>query len=360
MSYGVSTTDLSPLVTLKNRWVSGLTYGRVFAAIGLRSSPIYGDTAAARSAAARSAAAGSRARTEATLVSVVLEENGDATLLPLLSKAISGSMLRGNHGKYRVSLLGAGGETLAEGRFDATSVTTHDHPSSMIRAALPRVLGIQAVRVEDVTSGAILVDEQATATAPVVEITEPTGGEVFAGGQLEVSWEASDADGDPLYHLVQFSPDGGWSWQGMRLALSDDPLTASVDVSELIEGRHGLIRVVTSDGINVTDDVTDVFLSVGTNDEPARSNRVGRRLGVRVMSNGRAIVRLRAPGGPDSCISGATVLLKEGKQTIARRRTNASGGARFATPATAGTYRLVAVQERRAALTCLRTTRSIL
>lgn len=348
MSYGPSSTDLSPLVTAKNRWISQTTYTRLFAAIGLNSSPVYPRAATPEAVLVED-------RTDAIMVATLLDENGDATLLPLLSKPLPAFMLGGDPGDFNVSLLGEGGEVLAEGSFEETTITTHDRRSSMIRAVFPFVPGIETVRVEDETTEEVLVEEEASATAPVVEITQPTGGEIFPDGMLEVTWEASDADGDPLYHLVQFSPDGGSSWQGLQMVPPGNPTTASVDVSELIEGNHGLIRVLTSDGINMGQDATDVFFSVGTSDPPATDNKVDRRISLNIKAGKRkAIGKLRAPDGPFSCIEDMRVLLKRNGKTIKRKDTNLFGKVTFRLPKRNGRYRLVAKKRPAALLVCRR------
>ncbi len=85
-----------------------------------------------------------------------------------------------------------------------------------------------------------------SANAPTVTLLAPNGGEVI-GALLAVSWNAFDADGDPLVYTIQFSPDGGATWQALA---TDYPLTSLTQSNpQLPATSTGLVRVIASDGV---------------------------------------------------------------------------------------------------------------
>jgi len=347
MSYGSSSTNLGSLVTSGSNWISDITSDRI-------NSFIVHDVPPRTFSRTLSAAAAveSSGRVDALLIDGVVDEFGNATLLPILRKDLPASLTEpGEPGPYRLRLLDGSGGVLATRSFDVMEVTDHGTHFHLFRQAVPFVDGVARVVVE--RDGDPLLDEVASENAPTVEITAPGGGEIFPDGVLEVAWQASDADGDALRHLVQFSPDGGSSWQGLQLVTPGQPLQATVDVSELITGRHGLIRVVASDGINTGEDTTEVFFSVGTDAQPAKDNLVDRELSLRIRAaRRRAIGALRAPDGPPSCIEDMRVKLKRNGDVIKRGFTNFRGKVRFRLPNQRGRYQLVAPRRRAALLVC--------
>ena len=344
MSYGVSSTDLSPMVTSKRRWISQTTYGRLFAAISLRSSPVYTRAAAA--------AVSGDDRQDSMILQAFIAEGGDVVLLPAIRKMLPESAAEpGPGGDYRIRTFDALGRTLLNRSVEPIEITEHDSRSKLLRVVAPFDPDVSRLVIEH--GGAEVLEETASDAAPVVSITSPAGGETFPDGNLEVRWAASDADGDDLVHLVQFSPDGGSSWQGLQLVGSADPLVATIDVSELIEGRHGLVRVVSSDGFNTGEDQTEVFFSVGTQAAPAADNKVRRGLSLRIKTGKRrAIGKLSAPDGPPSCTSGMRVNLKRNGKTLRRGETNLRDKVRFLLPKRKGRYQLVAPKRRAALLVC--------
>jgi len=66
---------------------------------------------------------------------------------------------------------------------------------------------------------------------------------------LDVAWTAKDPDGDAMTHFVQVSPDRGLHWWPVAHALAK-PAT-SVSLADVRRGTY-LVRVVSSDGVNVT------------------------------------------------------------------------------------------------------------
>jgi hypothetical protein len=96
--------------------------------------------------------------------------------------------------------------------------------------------------------------------APVVQLLNPNGGEVWDQGRQTITWQATDADGDALAAQVRYSSDGGDTWQTLGVNVSGSKF--EVDVSGLPGGQESLVQVVVSDGVNTTADTSDVPFTV--------------------------------------------------------------------------------------------------
>ena len=88
-------------------------------------------------------------------------------------------------------------------------------------------------------------------TSPPVVITLPTPTDPVDGeGEVTIEWEASDPDGDETLAWVQFSADGGRSWENLGLDLTGSSLT--VPATSLKGTDNGRIRVSVTDGLRTT------------------------------------------------------------------------------------------------------------
>ncbi|MEZ4253310.1 MAG: Ig-like domain-containing protein, partial [Polyangiales bacterium] len=85
-----------------------------------------------------------------------------------------------------------------------------------------------------------------SASAPSVTISEPLAGAVWDGERATVRWAASDADGDELEYLVEYSHDDGATWIGVAMV---DESEVSLSVGALDGGSTSRVRVWASDGV---------------------------------------------------------------------------------------------------------------
>jgi hypothetical protein len=93
--------------------------------------------------------------------------------------------------------------------------------------------------------------------APSVKLISPNGGATLMDQQT-ITWQGADADGDPLFYNLLYSPDSGQSWLPLAVRLSQTSYT--VDTQQLPLSHTGLIRVVASDGFHTSFDQSDAFL----------------------------------------------------------------------------------------------------
>jgi len=171
---------------------------------------------------------------------------------------ISGRSLFRVSSAYSLVLTGAAGDVLTTAPIYDTS-DAHGRMSllSFVTALSfdPRAAAVQ-VREAD----RVLSERRVSASAPEVTVLSPNGGEMLAA-PLEVRWEAADADGDSLVYTVQYSADGGQTWQAIALGLSDPVLQLeSLDV--LTGSDQGKLRVLASDGVKTGRDESDGMFRV--------------------------------------------------------------------------------------------------
>ena len=100
-----------------------------------------------------------------------------------------------------------------------------------------------------------------SANSPQVTLLSPNGGELWPPyGEQVVTWAGSDADGDPLRYVLQYSPDGGITWKAVATNLVGESYTLSA--GRLAGSETALIRVVASDGVNTSQDESDGTFTV--------------------------------------------------------------------------------------------------
>lgn len=83
--------------------------------------------------------------------------------------------------------------------------------------------------------------------APIVSIEGPPAGKVFSfDDTVDVSWEASDPDGEELFFRVYYSSDGGETYFPMRLETQETSL--SLAGRKLGSTKQALFAVAVTDG----------------------------------------------------------------------------------------------------------------
>lgn len=108
--------------------------------------------------------------------------------------------------------------------------------------------GTKTLEIVNLSSGKILLTREVSDSSPQVKVLSPAEGEVLTQGVNEIRWEATDAEGGTLHHIVLISADGGANW--IPLASLDDLTVAMWDSSQWPAGDAYRIKIVTSDGVN--------------------------------------------------------------------------------------------------------------
>ena len=107
------------------------------------------------------------------------------------------------------------------------------------------------------SSRTVLVDVSRSANAPVVSVTAPTAGQVISGDEATFSWSGSDADGDDLSYTVEYSGDGGASYNTIAVGYESTSLT--VDRTSLSGSATAKVKVTASDGTRTAAAESPVF-----------------------------------------------------------------------------------------------------
>ncbi len=165
-------------------------------------------------------------------------------------------------GEYSIRLLGVGGVTLADYPF-TPQFNYPDHPSpgsGPLTALISEAVrwNPSTARVAIYRGAAELAGRNVSQNAPVVTVLAPHGGENFTG-PFAVQWQASDADGDPLSYMLQYSTDAGVTWRPLSGILNSQSTT--VDPANLPGTTQGKLRVLASDGVNTGMDASDGVFS---------------------------------------------------------------------------------------------------
>lgn len=109
-------------------------------------------------------------------------------------------------------------------------------------------------------AGKTLGSRQSSPNAPTVEVLFPNGGESVITDPVGLRWKGSDPDGDTIVYTVQFSPDGGGSWETLLLK---QPVQTYPLPQKYFKGTsRGLIRVIASDGFNTAVDTSNAAFSI--------------------------------------------------------------------------------------------------
>jgi hypothetical protein len=164
-------------------------------------------------------------------------------------------------GPYSVQLQGSDEEVLYTRDFGLIELSNHQPTDSgNFQIILPDLPGTS--QIVFLYQGALVGRVSASPNAPQVRLVSPAGGEDWGeSGAHQISWEASDADGDALRFNTQYSADGGVSWSSLDVDLSG-ATSLTVDSADL-PGGSLLFRVLASDGLNQAESASSVPVTVG-------------------------------------------------------------------------------------------------
>ncbi len=165
-------------------------------------------------------------------------------------------------GKFMILLKNAKGSILARHPFEPSHMHEGPGPKGSPEVDLLFFSEMVAfadgsVRLEILNpDGKVLREMNAGPTPPSVKLLSPNGGEKFgADDSVTVAWESSDPERDPLAFNLQYSPDGGKTWDLVAQSLQGN--SAELDAGILIGGKAGLLRIWASDGLNSSYDDSD-------------------------------------------------------------------------------------------------------
>jgi hypothetical protein len=233
------------------RWVSSFTYSNILARIDAR----FGSGPAAN-------ALGVKEPETYLLVRGTIDLATDQVTFAPFVKLTTRNAPEVPAGPYIVRASATSGDVVSDIGF-APSEMDPDSPQNPTRLASfiialkddPDVKSISIVR-----DNRVIGTEAATPNAPQVRVITPNGGENIVGDPVTIRWTGSDADGDSLVYIVQYSPDNGATW--IALAVDWPQQEYQADFASLPASGQGLIRVIAGDGFNTGTDQSDATFTV--------------------------------------------------------------------------------------------------
>lgn len=164
-------------------------------------------------------------------------------------------------GKYTIVVLGDGNRILKEIRVNAEFIKYLEPTGAVPVDAVPIVTtaewinGTQAIEFRD-SNGKVLARQQVSPNSPSVRLVSPAGGENWlAGSLLPITWDASDADGDPLTFSLAVSQDKT-NWMPLVSDLGQNQY--DLDSGRLQPGSYYL-KIIATDGVNTAQAVSGSF-----------------------------------------------------------------------------------------------------
>lgn len=188
------------------------------------------------------------------VVGSVYTPTGQVSLLPILRRPAS--ELEGDSisppGPYTVQLRDAGEAVLVEQSFDLFYGEFPAGSAQFFSLLVP--YDPAAARLAITDQGSEIYSLAVSPNAPTVAV-DPLSGTV--ADTFTASWTMADLDGDAPTAAVYFSPDGGTTWEPLAGNLEESQ--AELDTSLWPGTDQGMLRVLVSDGFNVSQDETGPF-----------------------------------------------------------------------------------------------------
>lgn len=142
-------------------------------------------------------------------------------------------------------------------KVDSEAVAGEDLKASLSEV-VPWVAGTH--RIVIMRDGVEIASRTVSANTPVVHVLSPNGGENLTGATAVVTWTASDLDVQPLTYALQYSKDGGLTWQVVESGIQTTSYT--VDLDAIPGSTKALFRVYATDGVNTGVDTSDAVFTV--------------------------------------------------------------------------------------------------
>jgi len=164
------------------------------------------------------------------------------------------------NGTYSIELQDASGKVLFTRYFPGSEAALDsgtDEQTVLFTQIIPYNANTTKIVIKDntIVVGIIPV----SANKPQVTVSYPNGGESLSGIQ-NITWTATDADGDNMTFDVLYSVDGGTHWSALSVDQPDNYFLWNT--SESPGTTQGLIKVLATDGVNTGQDVSDAIFTV--------------------------------------------------------------------------------------------------
>ena len=184
--------------------------------------------------------------------------NGTIVLKPFhLIEQASVDVLPGFTGTHYAVFLDSQGLVLAKVGFNATFSSFVDPFGAVQLDVIPFALRLgwdnrtRAIEIQD-AHGKVLTRRLVSINPPVVNVTFPAQGDTLTAAprvMYNLTWSASDPDGDALSYSVLYSPDNGTTWFTLTTDVWNSYFV--LNMAGFAPSNASVIRVVSSDGVNI-------------------------------------------------------------------------------------------------------------
>ena len=162
-------------------------------------------------------------------------------------------------GDWSLEVQNVGGSVLWATTFDVSFISEEGDELTEVRFRYRVPTQETAAKIVLKHLGSTIDTLEASANAPVINITTPSGGETW-GDSANVVWTASDADDDDLSFTLFYSPDDGERWFPVaRNLLGTEHEFATTG---LPGGTQGKLRLVATDGFHTVIAVSMGYFTV--------------------------------------------------------------------------------------------------
>ena len=246
------------------KWISSYTYLGLFNELRLPQTP-------SPIAKAETIAKNNQQETAVLLASGVVLAEGTAVFDATYQLNFTNPVEQNSGSNYCLVLENASQETLTQDCFDL-SFNDSELGSQLNQAFFTRVLSNHsgAHRLVLKQGDSILAEQIVTPNSPVITLQNPVN-DTSRSDPFELSWAATDADGDTLHYIVSYSADNGANWHILALNVTENHLT--IDPNELPGSEQALFRVIATDGFNTVSDVSDFPITLPKHALPLYQSR---------------------------------------------------------------------------------------
>ncbi len=147
-------------------------------------------------------------------------------------------------GEFELALLDSGGSVLGNHSF-----ATMAPGDGMARFVLKVPFPAGTARLQIKRQGSVIHELSPSSQAPLLTINQPAAGQTWSG-PLNVTWTASDGNGDPLYFTPSISSNGGLDWEPLEMDLQTSSFT--LDTRTISSSSNSYLKIAASDGLLTT------------------------------------------------------------------------------------------------------------
>lgn len=248
----------------QNLWLSDISYKRLIASVENRMAPSHRDRECPSRAGATRVAAG--LATDPTIapgqqvlrIKISMGADGTLKMFPVTLVNASNTDLRiPAQSQFSMEIFDRSGRPALRKLMRVRELAARGGAGRLQATAIvPTTVEIGRIVITGPNEKKLSVE--ASKGVPAVMVNTPNGGEEFKRtGIIGVRWTSKDDDSSVLQDRVDVSSNGGRTWRTFAYVDPAENGSAQIPASVFEETKEGLIRIVSTDGVNVKADQSD-------------------------------------------------------------------------------------------------------